>query len=117
SVSSNSKTTSTRNHYYKRSNAKKSLQGVKTTWSFDETEPRSKYKLRRHIPVNASAMRNYYIWRRTVLAGHHPRDAAHMIGSQYCFKSADSGIAWFFNFLYVDFKPPVGAPVLTDANQ
>ncbi|HIB5352281.1 TPA: hypothetical protein ACWW89_005029 [Escherichia coli] len=86
SLSSNSKTTSTRNHYYKRSNAKKSLQGVKTTWSFDETEPRSKYKLRRHIPVNASAMRNYYIWRRTVLAGHHPRDAAHMIGSQYCFK-------------------------------
>ncbi|WP_251597792.1 hypothetical protein [Escherichia coli] len=29
SVSSNSKTTSTRNHYYKRSNAKKSLQGLK----------------------------------------------------------------------------------------
>lgn len=86
SVSSNSKTISTRNHSYNKSNVKKLGQGVKSKWSFDETEPRSKYKLRKHIPVNASAMRNYYLWRRTVLAGHHPRDAAHMIGSQFSFK-------------------------------
>ncbi|EMU6256425.1 TPA: hypothetical protein QBF58_005117 [Escherichia coli O11:H5] len=84
SVSSDSQTTSTRNYY--KSHVKRSVQGIKTKWSFDETEPRCKYKLRKHIPVNASAMRNYYIWRRAVLAGHHPRDAAHMIGSQYCFK-------------------------------
>ncbi|EKM2933621.1 hypothetical protein PUM48_004849 [Escherichia coli] len=84
SVSSDSQTTSTRNYY--KSYVKRSAQGIKAKWSFDETEPRSQYKLRKHIPVNASAMRNYYIWRRTVLAGHHPRDAAHMIGSQYCFK-------------------------------
>ncbi len=80
SMSSKSKTALTNNK------RRKTDREYKTKWTFDETEPRSKYKSRKHIPVDAAAMRNYYLWRRTVIAGHHPRDAAHMIGSQFCFK-------------------------------
>lgn len=57
-----------------------------TGWTFDESAPREKYKFRRHIPVEPATMRNYYMWRRLILAGQHPRNAADMIGSQFRYK-------------------------------
>ena len=79
--SSVSNATLRRKHLYKMTDT-----DIRSKWSFDESEPRGKYKLRNHIPVDASGMRNYYIWRRAVLSGLHPRDAAHIMGSQFCFK-------------------------------
>ncbi|MFQ6249445.1 hypothetical protein ACLMPM_24060 [Yersinia enterocolitica] len=61
-------------------------ENTKINWTFDESEPREKYSFRKHIPVDAAGMRNYYIWRRIVLSGVHPREAAHMAGSKFCFK-------------------------------
>lgn len=58
----------------------------KTNWSVDDSEQRNKYIHKKHVPVDASAMRNYYMWRRAIRAGNHPRDAANMIGAQFCFK-------------------------------
>lgn len=57
-----------------------------TGWTFDESAPREKYKFRRHIPVEPATMRNYYMWRRLIIAGQHPRNAADMIGSQFRYK-------------------------------
>jgi hypothetical protein len=57
-----------------------------TDWTFDESAPREKYKFRRHIPVEPATMRNYYMWRRLIIAGQHPRNAADMIGSQFRYK-------------------------------
>ena len=59
---------------------------TKISWTFDERGPREKYRSKKHISVDAAGMRNYYMWRRAVLAGCHPREAAHMIGTQFCFK-------------------------------
>lgn len=59
---------------------------TKINWTFDECGPREKYILRKHIPVDTAGMRNYYMWRRVVLSGVHPREAANMIGKQFFFK-------------------------------
>ncbi|HAK4778358.1 TPA: hypothetical protein H2C15_004712 [Salmonella enterica] len=61
-------------------------ENIKLKWTFDESGPREQYSFRKHIPVDAAGMRNYYMWRRIVLSGFHPREAAHMAGSQFCFK-------------------------------
>lgn len=58
----------------------------KKIWTIDETEPRSKYRLNKHIHVEPLAMKNYYLWRRLIRAGSHPYDAAKIIGSQFCYK-------------------------------
>lgn len=31
-------------------------------------------------------MKNYYMWRRLIRAGNHPRDAAKLMGSKFCYK-------------------------------
>lgn len=55
-------------------------------WIVDETEPRSKYRLNKHIHVEPLYMKNYYMWRRLIRAGNHPRDAAKLMGSKFCYK-------------------------------
>lgn len=59
---------------------------AKITWTVDDSEQRHKYQFNKHTPVDASGMRNYYLWRRIITSGKHPRDAANIIGSQFCFK-------------------------------
>ncbi|WP_162790962.1 hypothetical protein [Enterobacter roggenkampii] len=61
-------------------------ENIKIKWTFDESGPREKYRIRKHKPVDVAGMRNYYMWRRIVLSGCHPGEAAHMAGSQFCFK-------------------------------
>ncbi|NIH07150.1 hypothetical protein [Providencia rettgeri] len=61
-------------------------ENIKIKWTFDESGPREQYIFKKHIPVDAAGMRNYYMWRRIVLSGVHPRRAADMAGSEFCFK-------------------------------
>ncbi len=58
----------------------------KIRWTVDESEPRGKYRLKKHVYVEPLIMKNYYLWRRLILSGNHPRDAATIIGSQFCYK-------------------------------
>ncbi|EHP1021970.1 hypothetical protein KNZ32_003067 [Escherichia coli] len=70
---------------------KKGVQKISNTevekkWIFDEAETRKKYSLGIHIPVDAALMKNYYMWRRTIIAGLHPKNAADIVGCQFRFK-------------------------------
>lgn len=87
SMNSGSRYSSTANATTRRKKSHKmSNTDVKIKWTFDESEPRCKYRSKKHIAVDATGMRNYYMWRRTILSGHHPKDAACIIGSKFCFK-------------------------------
>ncbi|MFJ3372815.1 hypothetical protein [Pseudomonas sp. NPDC086251] len=57
-----------------------------TGWTVDDSEQKNKYGSRKHIPVDAASMRNYYLWRRLITSGAHPRDAAIMAGAKFCYK-------------------------------
>ncbi|PEH73896.1 hypothetical protein [Edwardsiella tarda] len=59
---------------------------VEKKWTFDETEPRGMYKLRKHVRVDAVLMEKYYKWRRAIIAGQHPKNAVDIIGCGAFFK-------------------------------
>ncbi|SFT65173.1 hypothetical protein SAMN05192562_1011315 [Kosakonia arachidis] len=72
-------------HYRKQVSQSGSLSESKK-WIIDETEPKSKYRLNKHIHIEPQHMRNYYMWRRLIRAGTHPREAAKLMGSKFCYK-------------------------------
>lgn len=55
-------------------------------WTVDDSVPRDKYRLNKHTPVDTASMKNYYLWRRLIVSGKHPRDAASIVGSKFNFK-------------------------------
>lgn len=55
-------------------------------WIIDETEPGNKYRRNKHIHIEPHHMSNYYRWRRLIRDGNHPRKAAEMMGSKFCYK-------------------------------
>ncbi|KIS41180.1 hypothetical protein [Kosakonia radicincitans] len=72
--------------HYRKHVSKSGTVSESKKWIVDETEPRSKYRLNKHIHVEPLYMKNYYMWRRLIRAGNHPRDAAKLTGSKFCYK-------------------------------
>lgn len=52
-------------------------------WHVDDSKPRHDYEHHHHIPVPAAGMRQYYEWRRALMAGHHPKSAADLTGDTH----------------------------------
>lgn len=79
--SSAQSTASQKNSYHKVQS-----EDTKIKWTVDDSGPREKYKHRKHTSVDGAGMRNYNIWRRIILSGVHPREAASMAGIQFNYK-------------------------------
>ena len=70
----------------KNSYLKVQSEDTKIKWTVDDSGPREKYKHRKHTSVDGAGMRNYNIWRRIILSGVHPREAASQAGIKFNYK-------------------------------
>ncbi|MEL4073361.1 hypothetical protein WKW50_24890 [Ochrobactrum sp. GPK 3] len=58
----------------------KSVLIVEDAWTVDDSQPREKYLAKKHVPVNAASMKNYFMWRNLIKTGIHPVKAATTAG-------------------------------------
>ncbi len=50
------------------------------TWTVDDSNQRILYNKGRHVDVPPAAMAKYYAWRKAIMDGNHPKNAAEKVG-------------------------------------
>ena len=52
-------------------------------WTIDDSQPRILYNKDKHVAVTASAMSKYHEWRREIVRGTDPKNAADKVGDMH----------------------------------